>query len=44
MPCILAPAAETEHLVIFHRDQEVTEEITVQTGEEVTIRCSDIGK
>ena len=44
MPCILDPLPEASRLVMFYKDKEVVDQVEVPAGEDITVRCSDIGK
>ena len=44
MPCILDPLPEESRLVMFYQDKEVVDQVEVPAGEDITVRCSDIGK
>ena len=44
MPCILDPLPEASRLVMFYKDKEVKDQVEVLAGEDITVRCSDIGK
>ena len=44
MPCILSPQKPSTKLVAFYQDKQVTDQVSVMNGEEIVLRCSDIGK
>ena len=44
MPCIFSPPSTSSRLVAFYRDLEVREETTVMAGEDIILRCQDVGK
>ena len=44
MPCIFTPPSTSSRMVAFYRDLEVREEITVMAGEDIVLRCQDVGK
>ena len=44
MPCLFSPPGPASKLVAFHKDKEVTEDVTLLAGEDLVFRCSDVGK